>query len=459
MSNLGETADQTWHGGAEAHGRPIPGLLLVFAEDAATCIPVPVGEAPCVIGRGLLASATIADTRMSRRHAQVHRDGEGWVVEDLGSRNGSSLDGEPLTAARSIAGPALLRTGHTLFLLLEDLRPFMQAGGLRAEGAVVGATLARAWMQLDDAAATSAVVHVTGETGSGKELAARRFHESGPRASGPFVAVNCATIPAALAERLLFGAKKGAFSGADADAEGYLAAADRGTLFLDEVEELELGVQAKLLRALETKEILALGATKPRRVDLGVVSATHGDLRDRVAEGRFRQDLFFRLGRPAVRLPALRERREDIPAIIARCLQQEGAAPAHSSLVEAAMLRPWPGNVRELLLEIREAARAARVRGASKVEVEDLPAEAGTVREVRLASVADQAAPSSPPSEADPGQPPWAPRPSRAAPDKETLVRALEASGGNVSSAARALGVHRTQLRRWLARHGLDAGS
>src|SRR5262249_55632284 len=160
----------------------------------------------------------------------------------------------------------------TLFLLCADLRPFVRARVEVLHDLVVGPRLRRVW---DEIAAQRANLHLTGETGAGKELAARHFHRSGPTPDGPFVAVNCATIPAAIAERLLFGARRGAYSGADSDSEGYLQAADGGTLFLDEVAELEAPVQAKLLRVLETREVLPLGATRPKKLDLRVCSATH----------------------------------------------------------------------------------------------------------------------------------------------------------------------------------------
>jgi len=239
------------------------------------------------------------------------------------------------------------------------------------------------------------------------------------------VAVNCAALPPPLAERLLFGVRRGAYSGADTNADGYLAAADGGTLFLDEVAELPLEVQAKLLRVVEDRELLPLGAARSRRIDVGFVTATHADLRAQAATGRFRQDLYFRLGKPVVSLPPLRERLEDIPFLVERAFAQL-ARPRqpHASLVEAALRRAWPGNIRELLREITEAATRAPV--ADRVRAEHLDAHAGHAF----------AAASRPEDSA--------------ARIREALVR----EQGNVSRAARALGMHRTQLRRWLTAHG-----
>ena len=148
-----------------------------------------------------------------------------------------------------------------------------------------------------------------GESGSGKELASASFSRAASRGgASPFIGVNCAAVPAGLAERLLFGARKGAFSGATGDVQGYIQAADGGTLFLDEVAELDLRVQAKLLRVLETREVLPLGATRAERVELRVCVAAHADLAEQVTAGRFREDLYYRVGRPVVRIPPLRER-------------------------------------------------------------------------------------------------------------------------------------------------------
>jgi len=427
----GETLDQTWtREGSAGRDRPVPGLLIVFSGGQPAQTALPLGTEPLVVGRGRVGEVEIDDAVMSRSHAEVSRAGGAWTVRDLGSRNGTAVDGK--TIARELVSDKarLLRTGDTLMLLCEDLRPFLLSQVERRDGVVIGPTLRRAWEQIDGIARGSEILHLTGETGSGKELAARRFHASGPRATGPFMAVNCATIPAAIAERVLFGARRGAYSGADADSEGLVQAASGGTLFLDEITELDLQVQAKLLRVIETREVLPLGAVKPHKIDLRFCSATHSALRDRVSEGLFREDLFFRVGRPAVSLPPLRERPEEIPWLIESLLPDRDLRP-HVSLVEAALLRYWPGNVRELVLEIREAARVAASQGGRLVELRHLDEEAGLL-------------PSTPAA------------PSAPAPSREELEAALARSGGNVSRTAQVLNVHRTQLRRWIERHGID---
>jgi len=404
---------------------------MVFTAGRAELAAIPFGGRPLVIGRGPVGPVDIDDAAMSRQHAEVAYLEGAWHVRDLGSRNGTAVDARRLSAAVVSSSARVLRCGDTLFLFCADLRPFLRARVDIVEGAVVGPRLARLWDEIASIAARGQTVHITGETGSGKELAARQFHRAGPNPSGKFVAVNCATIPAALAERLLFGARRGAYSGADVDSEGYVQAAHGGTLFLDEVAELEAAVQPKLLRAIETREVLPLGAAQPKKVEFRLCSASHAGLRERVAAGRFREDLYFRMGRPEVAVPPLRERAEEIPWLIQSRLGTQ--APAHVSLVEQALVMRWPGNVRELDLEVREAARRAAADGSPAVEARHL--EVAPASSVEVAPV------------------------SRATmPTREALVAALDANDGNVAATARALGVHRTQLRRWLERHAIETG-
>jgi len=349
----------------------------------------------------------------------------------------------------------VLRMGQSLLLTVDDVRPFEADPVHTAADGVVGPTLAKAFRRVDVVARTSDTLLILGESGTGKELAARRFHQGSPRAAGPFVAVNCATIPEGIAERLLFGARRGAYSGAVADADGYLVTAHRGTLFLDELAELDPAVQPKLLRVLETREVVPLGDTRGRPVDVGLCAATLRDIPERVAEGKFREDLYYRMGRPAVRLPPLRQRREEIPFLIQRALA--AVAPeldADVALVEMCLLRPWPGNVRELIGEVRRAGHTARDKGRDRVDRLDLGTAAGmqlggltmppTVAVVH-AGGGPAPAPPEPAGESDGGFP-----------ARATIEDMLRAERGNVTRAAQRLGLHRNQLRRWLARNDVD---
>jgi DNA-binding NtrC family response regulator len=406
--------------------RPLPGLYFIHSQRGPRAIAIPLDGDALVIGRGAVGAALLDDTKLSRQHARVSFDGERFRICDL-SRNGVAVDGE-LVHGEAFADAPVLRAGDCLFLALPDLRPYQEAGVVTEGEMVRGPVLAQAWTKIARAASAGDLLFLTGESGSGKELAARTFHAAGPRAAGPLVAVNCANIPAGLAERLLFGTRRGAYSGATDHAEGYLAAAHGGTLFLDEVAELDLSVQAKLLRAVETREVTPLGATRSRAIDFRLVAASHRDLREAVAAGQFREDLYYRIGQPSVAIPPLRARREEIPWLIALVSQPAGLA-AEASLVEECLLRPWPGNVRELLAELRSAVAQARMEGAPRLRAEHLAEQAGR----RIL-----------PEE-------------RAAPSREAIANALEQAGGNISGAARALGLHRTQFRRWLTRYGLAA--
>jgi transcriptional regulator with GAF, ATPase, and Fis domain len=309
---------------------------------------------------------------------------------------------------------------------------------MRAGDMVQGPRWRSSMTEVAAVAASGSDLLVTGETGSGKERAAAHFHATGPRARGPLIAVNCATIPQGIAERLLFGTVKGAYSGASAEAQGYVRAAQGGVLFLDEFGELELEVQAKLLRVLERKEVIAVGASRGQVVDVAFCLATNRDLRAAVAAGTFRSDLYYRVSQYEVALPRLRERREEIPWIAELAIER--GAPGlglASDLVEACMLRPWPGNVRELLAEIQRAARAARAHGHRTIHADLLSARAGEVLSNLPGTAPPDAAPERSPVTAD------------------EVVRALR-EGGSVSAAAKLLHVHRSHLYRLVHQFGID---
>lgn len=357
------------------------------------------------------------------------------------------MDGQPLGAeAASGRGDAelrepgalhIVRMGRTVLLALRDLSEMETLGLSVGAGIVMGPQLQRAHTHVRVLAQAGESVLITGESGVGKELAVRAYHAASGRPSGPLVAVNCATLPRELAERLLFGARRGAYSGALADSEGFIQAADHGTLFLDEVAELDPIIQAKLLRVLETREVTALGATRPRAVDVRLCAATLRDLGAEVAAGRFREDLYFRIGRPAISLPPLRHRPEEIPSLIA---QTVGALKGRrvavgAPLIEACLLRPWPGNVRELCAETRAAALLAQSEGAAELGPKHLSAQAGWPPGQLLVADGDE---------------------SKAADSVAQIRSVLQQVGGNLSAAAHKLGMPRTTLRRLMARAGID---
>ncbi len=354
------------------------------------------------------------------------------------------MDGERLSAS-SEARPLrrALRCGRSLWIAVDDVPPYQRSAVEERGGFVLGPRLRSALHEIESLATRSSTLFVRGESGAGKELAARTFHDASPGRAGPFVAVNCATIPAALAERLFFGARRGVYSGAHEDTAGFFQAADGGTLFLDEVAELDLGTQAKLLRAIETREVIPLGQTKAKPVDLRVVAATLAPLERAVTEGRFRADLYHRLAAPSVRVPPLRERREEIPFLVRRALaalQCERALDAE--LVEQCLLHDWPGNVRQLLHALAQAANRWSVDPSRPLRLPDIEQLDGA-----------------PPNDSPPlARPPSARtdrRVASAVTDADASA-AVERCRGNLSAAARSLGLHRTQLRRILARAASD---
>jgi Nif-specific regulatory protein len=303
--------------------------------------------------------------------------------------------------------------------------------------------------QILKAAPQPFTVLVQGESGSGKELVALALHRGSRRADGPLVVVNCAAIAPTLLEAELFGYKKGAFSGADRDHPGLFQQADEGTLFLDEVGELSLDCQAKLLRVIEGKAFRPVGATADVKADVRVVAATHRDLDREVKAGRFRQDLLFRLKVIPIRVPPLREHPEDIPELAGFFLAKVSAECRRNFKLTPAALRKlqahhWPGNVRQL----RAAIESAAVMGeADTIDAEALP----------LAGV----------SELPTGVPAAAPRPAADVPasldmdEIETwaIRRALRQTGGNVSHAAKLLGMSRDTLHTKLKKKGIDRES
>ena len=288
---------------------------------------------------------------------------------------------------------------------------------------------------------SEATVLVTGETGTGKEVVARLLHAHGTRAAGPFVAVNCAAIPADLLESELFGHVKGAFSGATADRIGRFEQADGGLLFLDEIGDMPLAMQAKLLRVLQEQEFVPVGGVRPRRVDVRVVAATHRDLALAVLEGEFRADLRFRLDVLRIHLPPLRERLADIVALAEHFLRLR--APTKRLAAEAAqrlMGHAWPGNVRELRNVMDRAAVGARGDLLRAVDIEIDPAHA-TVGASAVGADADFG--TSLPEAIEQLE-------------RRMIGAALERAAGNRAEAARLLGIRRQLLYARIAALGLD---
>ena len=317
--------------------------------------------------------------------------------------------------------------------------------------------------ELERVGPTEASVLIRGETGTGKELAARSLHELSTVAQGPFVALNCAAVPESLLESELFGHRKGAFTGADRDRTGRFREAHRGTLFLDEIGDMPAAAQAKLLRVLQERIVEPLGGGKPVPVEVRVVAATHRDLEALCRGGQFRDDLYYRLRVVELALPPLRERGDDILLLASEFLRHAGCALALSPAVESALrVYPWPGNVRELRNAMERAAIFSR---GSAVEPEVLPAE---LRAPAAGSpVAGSPVEGMPVGGLFPGPTVQDATPSdfRTAKqeildrfERDFLTAALRRHRGNVSRAARESGLHRQNLQKKLRQLGIDPG-
>ena len=336
---------------------------------------------------------------------------------------------EPVRLAGRVA--RLERENEVLRAELQDEHAADPLVGASAE-------LARVRDLIDRVAPSAASVLITGETGTGKELVARRLHQASPRAEGPFVAFNSGAVPEGLAESELFGHEKGAFTGAERRRLGRFELADGGTLFLDEIAELAPPLQVKLLRALQERRFERVGGMATVQVDVRVVAATHRDLEQWVREGRFREDLYYRLNVVRIDVPPLRSRVDDVPPLVDLFLARYGTRPDGRRLgitgeaLAALQTHPWPGNVRQLENVIHRACILAREDTLTELDL-DLPGAA-------------PAAPESPTADL---------RAVLARVERELIERAVREHDGNLTAAGRALGIERNLLRYKLRKHGL----
>ncbi|MGE0552356.1 MAG: sigma-54-dependent transcriptional regulator [Gemmatimonadales bacterium] len=330
---------------------------------------------------------------------------------------------------------------------------------LRGKRQILGesAALRRVLETVAAVSATRATVLLQGESGTGKELVARAIHEQSPRRDRPFVTINCAAMPEGLVESALFGHEKGAFTGATARSQGAFERAHGGTLLLDEISEMRLDLQAKLLRVIQEQEFERVGGQQPIRVDVRLVATTNRDLKAEAEAGRFRQDLYYRLNVVPIAMPSLRERREDVPLLVhhfvAKAAQQLGvdAVGISPEAIAALQARPWPGNIRELANAVERAVILSRGRTLGPADfVEDgfraapaAPAATAAAPQLGAASATDAGA--------------SAPIPAAEAEifdldrlEGMAIERALAATGGNRTRAAKLLGISERTLRNKL---------
>ena len=452
---------------------PTPGLVMVFSllhEQLPSIVPF-VND-PTTLGREADNTLSIPEAAVSRYHARVERRAGGHWIIDNGSTNGTVVNGARVQAHR-LRDHDVVRVGDTIFRYADHT--IYRFGAYRVSGEVVepvrpvehevrhtplvgGYQIDAILECVSKVAQTLISVVVTGESGTGKELVAREIHRlSGRR--GPLQAINCAALPSNLLESELFGYKRGAFTGATSDKVGLVRAADRGTLFLDEVGDMPLEAQAKLLRVLQEREVVPLGSTVAEPVDVRVVCATHRDLEQRVAGGQFRGDLLARLRELEVRLPPLRERREDLLLLVRSFLQGAGRprAPIRFPFMLALAHYDWPYNVRELESAVK---LALALSDTGDLDLRHLPTSVrrcldghGNASACPPAS-SPAAPPVLPPSQGLPGHHRAGARSTT--PSEQELRALLELHQGNIAAVGRVFGKERMQVHRWLKRLGID---
>jgi two-component system, NtrC family, response regulator HydG len=411
------------------------------ATDAASAQRVVVDgtqAAPLLIGTSPACALRLSDRQVSRRHASLEPSGERLRIADLGSTNGTFIDGVAIGEA-FLRGGELVHVGSTaLSVERSDAPPVVVPSRASRFGRLIGASLEmRRLYPLAESLAVAAVpVVIEGETGTGKEVLAESMHEHSPRAAGPWVVFDCTAVPANLIESELFGHERGAFTGASAARKGLFEEAEGGTLFIDEIGDLDIGLQSKLLRAIERSEVRRLGANRALRVDVRVLAATRRNLDAEVQAGRFRDDLFHRLAVGRIELPPLRRRRGDVPVLARHFwteLGGEGKAMT-ADLLQRWEDYGWPGNVRELRNTVARHLALAAVRRVSSAGADAEPLSAREPAEIDawVEAVLDERLPL-----------PMARLKVMDEFDRRYIARVLAEHGGNVAHAAAASGVAR----------------
>ncbi len=376
----------------------------------------------------------LQDPTVSRKHAEISRTAEGFLLQDMGSTNGTFLNRVRVDRAYLRDG-AVITVGETsmVFGAGEDT-PLKDSNAPSTFGQMVAVSepMLKAFTLLEGLAASNITVLIEGETGTGKELAARAVHERSPRSKGPFVIFDCSTVPGQLMESELFGHAKGAFTGASEARPGAVEEAEGGTLFLDEIGELPIDLQPKLLRLLDLKEFKRVGTSERKVADVRFVAATNVDLEDQVRKDLFRRDLYFRISAAKVTLLPLRDRPKDIPVLARHFLEslnrdQGKNMNLKKDAVGALSKHQWPGNIREMknLLET-----AAALCHGDKISAKELPFTASE----SSASVSG----------------------SLAGAEEKAIREALEKSGGNRRKAARMLGIAPSTLYAKMEKFGLE---
>ena len=441
----GKFSDETERVAIGEHARKILGVDLVVVSGPSRGKRHTIEGGAAKVGAAPGNDLQLEDPTVSRVHCALSVSDRGVTLRDLGSTNGTFVGDDIRIKEAELLPGLIVRAGASSFRIEAAGAPAFVPLSDRSElGELVGASVEMrgVYAILERAAPATTTLLLQGETGTGKDVAARTVHALSPRRAGPFVPVDCGAIPESLIESELFGHVRGAFTGAVSNRVGAFEEASGGTLFLDEIGEMPLAVQAKLLRALESKTVRRVGESRPIPVDVRIIAATNRSLAHCVNDGTFREDLYYRLAVVDVVLPPLRARRGDIPALAARLFERiaPGAEPLPSAFVAALQARSWPGNVRELRNFIERAYTLGQIAHSapSTREPYNLPAGIESAMPLHL--------------------------PLKDARDLWTLAfersyvrSALEKADGNLTRAAETAGVSRRFLQRMIVRLGLRA--
>jgi DNA-binding NtrC family response regulator len=420
-------------------------LTVVEGPDRGVSVRGKAGEISAGSAEG--NTLRLSDPAVSRHHFSITSVPDGFLVRDLGSTNGTRVNGVRVERGY-VDDEAVIEIGRTKIrveplgeTVSEPLSPSERYGRVLGQSSA----MRRIFAMLPGLAASQGTLLVEGETGTGKGLLAEAIHEAGPRAGGPFVVLDCASIPPTLVESELFGHMKGSFTGAHADRPGAFEQASGGTIFMDEIGELPLDMQPKLLRALEERMVKRVGGRTQIKLNVRVIAATNRDLRAEANRGTFRSDLYYRLNVFKIELPPLRERKDDIPLLAQNFYeQQRPGRKAPAELLASLARQPWPGNVRELRSAVERWILLDDL-GAARM---DEPEEALT-----------EPAPATPPASTpafDPEVPFRVAKEQAVARwERDYLEQLMAHAGGNLSQAARVVGSDRSHLRELLRKHGL----
>jgi DNA-binding NtrC family response regulator len=406
----------------------------------------PIDVDPVLVGRDPGAHLLVTDPEVSMLHLELRAIAEGILVKDLGSTNGTFI-GPVRVREIVVTAPTDVVVGQTRITIEPSAKKRVDVGFTDRFGGLVGSSpkMRRVFSILEKVAPTPLSVLVLGETGTGKEGVAKALHDASPQKNGPFVVVDCGSIPETLAESLLFGHEKGVFTGATERRKGALAEANGGTLFLDELGELPIDLQPKLLRALSERQIKRVGGAQFEPIDVRVVAATRRDLGVEMNAGRFRSDLFFRIAQVRVELPALRERLGDLALLVedicARANRSSYAPTVLSWIEQRFSGYDWPGNVRELVNVAQVAAMLADTPEAIDdvlTLARDNPTSGGAPATLAATAFGE------------------AKRQAVAGFEQSYFTSLAKRCKGNVSEMARQSGMERHHVRAYLRKYGID---